>query len=118
ILRFYRFGGAGSGPSIGVTMGSNGKLYGTTGAGGANSDGVIYEMTTAGKDVLVLHNINNSTEGANGTGGNGADSENLLLQATDGNLYGANLGGGIGNEGGLYQLTYTDAFSGFLFWRL
>jgi uncharacterized repeat protein (TIGR03803 family) len=99
-------------------MGSNGRLYGTTGAGGTNSDGVIYEMTTAGKDVLVLHNINNSTEGANGTGGNGADSENLLLQATDGNFYGANLGGGIGNEGGLYQLTSTDAFSGFLFGSL
>jgi uncharacterized repeat protein (TIGR03803 family) len=118
IYGFDSSSAAGSGPSIGVTMGSNGRLYGTTGAGGTNSDGVIYEMTTAGKDVLVLHNINNSTEGANGTGGNGADSENLLLQATDGNFYGANLGGGIGNEGGLYQLTSTDAFSGFLFGSL
>jgi uncharacterized repeat protein (TIGR03803 family) len=118
IYGFDSSSAAGSGPSIGVTMGSNGRLYGTTGAGGTNSDGVIYEMTTAGKDVLVLHNINDSTEGANGTGGNGADSENLLLQATDGNFYGANLGGGIGNEGGLYQLTSTDAFSGFLFGSL
>lgn len=118
IYGFDSSSAAGSGPTIGVTMGSNGRLYGTTGAGGTNSDGVIYEMTTAGKDVLVLHNINNSTEGANGTGGNGADSENLLLQATDGNFYGANLGGGIGNEGGLYQLTSTDAFSGFLFGSL
>jgi uncharacterized repeat protein (TIGR03803 family) len=119
IYGFDSASAAGSGPSTGVMMGSNGRLYGTTGAGGTNSDGVIYEMTTAGKDVLVLHNNNNNTEGGNGTGGNGADSENLLLQATDGNFYGTNLGGGIGNEGGLYQLiSSTDAFSGFLFGSL
>jgi uncharacterized repeat protein (TIGR03803 family) len=105
----------GSGPSIGVTMGSDGKLYGTTGAGGTNSNGVIYSMTTAGGAVTDLHDINNITEGANNTGGGGVDSENLLLQATNGNFYGANSGGGSGNQGGLYELTSTDVFSGFLF---
>jgi uncharacterized repeat protein (TIGR03803 family) len=105
----------GSGPSLGVTMGSDGKLYGTTGAGGANSNGTIYTMTTAGGAATALHNINNITEGANGTGGNGEDSENLLFQASNGNFYGANFGGGSGNQGGLYELTSKDVFSGFLF---
>ncbi len=105
----------GCGPTIGVTMGSNGRLYGTTGAGGTNSNGVIFEMTTAGKDVAALHNINNLTEGANNTGGGGLDCENLILEGSDGNLYGANQGGGSGNQGGLYELTSADVFSGFLF---
>ena len=76
---------------------------------------LIYTMTTAGGAATALHNINNITEGANGTGGNGEDSENLLFQASNGNFYGANFGGGSGNQGGLYELTSKDVFSGFLF---
>ena len=112
---FVSTSAVGDGPSIGVTMGSDGRLYGTTGAGGTDSNGTIYRMTTAGTNVTALHNINNNTEGANGTGGNGVDSENLLLPATDGKFYGANFGGGIGNQGAIYQLTSAGVFSSFLF---
>jgi uncharacterized repeat protein (TIGR03803 family) len=105
----------GCGPSDGVTMGSNGKLYGTTGSGGTNSNGTIYSMTTSGKDVEVLHNINNNTEGDNNFAAGGEDTENLLFESSDGNFYGANWGGGSGNQGGLYELTSKDVFSGFLF---
>lgn len=118
VYGFEANGAVGTSPSIGITMGRNAKLYGTTNAGGTNSNGTIYSMTTAGKDVTALHNINNDTEGANGTGGGGQDSENLILEGSDGNFYGANGGGGTGNEGGLYQLTSTDVFSGFLFGSL
>ena len=105
----------GCSPSIGLTVGTNGKLYGTTSGGGANDDGFIFSMTTAGKDATALHVNNYSTEGGNGTGGGGQDSLNVILQGSDGNFYGANSGGGSGNQGGLYQLTPTAAFSGFLF---
>lgn len=118
IYGFDSSSAVGSSPSIGVTMGRHGDLFGTTEEGGTNSNGTIYTVTTTGQKATALHNINAETEGANGTGGAGQDSLNLILEGADGNLYGANASGGLGNEGGIYQLTAKDAFSGFLFGSL
>ena len=86
----------------GVVLASNGKLYGTDNGGGANGNGAIFSLTTSGK-LTDLFDINSSQDGALNV--------NNLLQATDGNFYGASFGGGSGNQGSFYELASGNSFS-------
>jgi uncharacterized repeat protein (TIGR03803 family) len=97
-------------PCTGVIQGTDGKLYGATDGGGANSDGDLYSVTTAGVEV-DLHNLNNATDGACNPGSFAAVN---MLQVNDGNFYGINYGGGVGNGGSIYKLTAAHVFSVFL----
>jgi len=82
----YTFAGEadGSNPWSGVIRDAKGNLYGTAPFGGTNGVGVIFRVTSSGKET-VLHTFN-STDGANPTGG--------LLLDTSGNLYGTVVSGG------------------------
>ena len=87
----------GSAPRGGLTLGSDGNLYGVLSGGGTNGLGSIFKMTTAGT-VTILHAFS-SAEG------------NALyppIQATDGNFYGSTLNSGL--NGVLYQLTPGGKF--------
>ncbi len=96
----------GFGPNTGVVQGSDGKLYGATSAGGTNSNGVIYRVSTSGTGYTVLYNLaSTSTDGA----------PNTLIRATNGNLYGSSFGGGNGNQGDIWELTSANAYSDYLF---
>lgn len=95
----------GWGESSGVILGKDGQLYGTTSFGGANGNGDIYKVTPTGV-ITDLLNINSVADGA--------DNGNNLLQASNGNFYGASAGGGVGNQGALYELTSSDVFSVYL----
>ena len=72
---------------FGLIQGTDGNLYGATGAGGTFGYGTIYKMTTTGT-LTTLHSFN-STDGADPTG---------VVQAGDGNFYGTTNAGGLSNS--------------------
>jgi uncharacterized repeat protein (TIGR03803 family) len=74
----------GDDPYTPLTLGSDGKLYGTTNIGGEHDLGTVFIVTLQGAEN-VLHNFN-TTDGAHPAGG--------LVQATDGNFYGTTEAGG------------------------
>jgi uncharacterized repeat protein (TIGR03803 family) len=71
----------GAWPYGGVVQATDGNFYGTTYTGGANTQGVVFEITPAGA-LTVLHSFN------------GAYPQAGVVQATDGNLYGTTSDGG------------------------
>jgi uncharacterized repeat protein (TIGR03803 family) len=97
LTTLYSFhGGDGSNPYAGLMQATNGNLYGTTSAGGANGDGTVFQITTGGT-LTTIHNFNhfNPTDGSEPYSG--------LIQATDGNLYGTTDRGGSHNVGIVYR---------------
>ncbi len=86
----YKFttSSGGLGPDDTLLLSSDGYLYGTTDAGGAGGDGVIFKMDTRGNET-ILHNFRGGGDGANPFGG--------LVQDAAGNFYGTTEFGGRGN---------------------
>ena len=79
----------GGGPGAGLVLANDGNFYGTTSYGGKSGScrlgcGTVYRITSAGT-LTTLHSFD-VLEGSTPLG--------RLLQATDGNLYGANSNGG------------------------
>jgi uncharacterized repeat protein (TIGR03803 family)/YVTN family beta-propeller protein len=68
---------------------SNGNFYGTTAAGGANGEGNVFEVTAAGQ-LTTLYSFCSQTNCSDGD-----DPIAGLVQASNGNLYGTTLGGGV-----------------------
>jgi len=101
---FHRFTGSdGSNPIAPLMQASDGNFYGTTEAGGENGAGVIYRITLV-RVLTVLHNFNGNTDGALPYAG--------LVEATDGNFYGATVtGGGPFAVGTLFSLSPQGEFS-------
>ena len=101
----YDFSGTGVSeyPTTGPILASNGKLYGTDDGGGTNGNGAIFSLTTNGKTLTDLYNINTSADGA--LWGNN------LFQASDGNFYGASYNGADDNGGSFFELTSDNVFS-------
>jgi len=99
----YAFGlSDGAKPHSGLAEGVDGYFYGTTAYGGANEScmvgsfvgcGTVFKITPAGK-LTSLYNF---------AGGDGANPEAGLIQASDGNFYGTTDAGGANsfcNAGG------------------
>src|SRR6266849_8195428 len=88
----HSFGGAGLGqnPSAGLTLGSDGVLYGMTYGGGINGSGTIFKITASGT-FTKLSDV--------------APSLGSLLLAADGNMYGTTVAGGGVNLGSVFKLT-------------
>ncbi len=87
----YSFQGGGSdglAPQGGLVMDSSGNLYGTTYYGGTSNDGIVFELSSSGKET-ILHVFS----GTNGDGANPDGSGSLILDA-NGNLYGTTTAGG------------------------
>ena len=83
----YSFKGKsdGSGPGGGVVLDTKGNLYGTTGGGGADNLGAVFEVNTARKET-VLYSFATPTDGAFPFA--------TLARDAAGNLYGTTLYGG------------------------
>jgi uncharacterized repeat protein (TIGR03803 family) len=78
---------------------TNGNLYGTTGYGGANNRGTVFEFTPGGV-LTVLYSFCNLAACADG-------SQPLagLIQGADGNLYGTTKFGGANSWGSVFSIT-------------
>jgi uncharacterized repeat protein (TIGR03803 family) len=82
-------------PAGGLTLGTDGALYGTSLFDTANGLPNVFKITTAGK-LTVLHEFNGTTEGD--------DPLIAPIQATDGNFYGTS-SDGVTNYGAVYRMT-------------
>jgi uncharacterized protein (TIGR03437 family) len=77
-----------------LLIASDGNFWGITGGGGANGKGTIFKMTPAGNLTTVYSFGTTPTDGS---------SPSSLIQATDGNLYGA--------ASDVFQLTLGGVFT-------
>jgi uncharacterized repeat protein (TIGR03803 family) len=94
----YSFGfqsGQGQFPTGGLTLGTDGDLYGSTQAGGSLGMGTVYKITPTGT-LTVLHNF---------AGSDGSAPYAPPVQGVDGNFYGTTISGGVNNKGTVYKMT-------------
>ena len=94
----YSFAGGNDGenPQAGLIQGSDGNFYGTTVNAGWSGGGTVFKITSSGVKT-TLYNIRGGTDGATPTG--------LLIQASDGNLYGTTAFGGWNGYGTVFKIT-------------
>jgi uncharacterized repeat protein (TIGR03803 family) len=91
----YNFDGiVGGYPSGGLTLGTDGNLYGVTQEGG-NGEGIVFKVTPAG-NFTVLHKFASS---------DGAEPLAPPIQGANGNFYGTTARGGSSNYGTVYEMT-------------
>lgn len=91
-------------PITGLVRDSSGNLYGTTYSGGAQDNGVVFELerTAHGYKFHDLHEFC-SRDGCV----DGENSLGRLIVAADGSLYGTVEQGGAHNSGGVFKLSPT-----------
>src|SRR5579862_100054 len=99
----FRFNGTtdGTKPLGPLVQGFDGNLYGQTTAGGTNSDGTVFKISTAGT-LTTIHNFCSLANCADG----GFPATGLLL-GKDGNFY----GGTYGHAGKIFKVTPTGQFT-------
>jgi uncharacterized repeat protein (TIGR03803 family) len=92
-------------PRAALMQDSNGYLYGTTVAGGANNRGTVYQITPAGT-LTVLYSFCNLTSCADGS-----QPYAGLVQASNGDLYGTTSSGGEYGYGSIFSITPGGALT-------
>jgi uncharacterized repeat protein (TIGR03803 family) len=100
----YNFTGGNDGgvPQVSLMIDKKGTLYGTTYAGGASGEGVVFKLTPPASGATswkekVLWTF---------TGGNdGSEPSGTLIMDAAGNLYGTTTGGGTGVVGTVFELS-------------
>ncbi len=80
-----------------LAEGADGAFYGTTTTGGKNDHGTVFSIKRNGGGYAVLSAFPDSNGGSQPQGG--------VVQARDGNFYGATYAGGATGYGSLYQVT-------------
>ncbi|MGB7585990.1 MAG: choice-of-anchor tandem repeat GloVer-containing protein [Terriglobales bacterium] len=89
----------GSEPHAALVQAKNGIFYGTTTYGGAHNVGTVFQMTADGT-LTTLYSFCAQAGCADG-----AHPFAGLIQATDGNFYGATYQGGANNSGTIFEIT-------------
>jgi uncharacterized repeat protein (TIGR03803 family) len=99
LITLYSFTGGADGvaPVAGLIQATDGNLYGTTWGDAYQNlnEGTVFKITLSGK-LTTLHSFQ-TTDGANPQGG--------LVQAADGDFYGATEEGGTYNYGTVFKMT-------------
>ncbi len=100
----YNFDGAefstlGSAPKAALIKGADSNLYGTTSAGGANRQGIVFRISPSG-ELTTLHTFDTATDASDGATPLGA-----LSQATNGTLYGTASQGGSQGLGSAFSIS-------------
>jgi uncharacterized repeat protein (TIGR03803 family) len=80
-----------------LVQASDGNFYGMTDRGGVNGEGTVFKVTPSGIETVLYSFAGGSTDGA-------VPYANLI-QASDGNLYGATSAGGASNSGVVFRIT-------------
>jgi uncharacterized repeat protein (TIGR03803 family) len=83
-----------------LVLGSDGKFYGTTQAGGGNQSGTVFRMTQAGA-ITTLYSFcarKGCPDGAEPTG--------ILTEGPDGSFYGETARGGVTQAGVIFNVTH------------
>ena len=88
----------GARPYAGLIEGSDGKLYGTTVAGGQGSRGVVFRLNKDGTVYEILRAFS-------GFGADGWNPYGAVVEGKDGALYGTTLGGGPDGGGLVFRLS-------------
>jgi uncharacterized repeat protein (TIGR03803 family) len=88
----------------GLVQAANGDFYGTTFQGGTTGNGTVFKMTPSGK-LTTLYNFcgGSCTPQTQGPVG--------LIQATNGDFYGATFYGGAINVGAVFKITPSGTFT-------
>ena len=86
-------------PTAGVVEGSDGALYGTTSAAGANGHGTIYRFSNGGMQTLY------SFSGTDGS------APSILVPARNGTFYGITASGGSGGKGTVFTLNASGSLT-------
>ena len=104
-LRSFSGGTTPFNPHAGVIQGTDGNLYGTTLNGGSGVYGTAFRLYPSGSYYYyyVLHAFTNGVDGATPLAG--------LIQASDGNLYGASLHGVGASFGTLFRMNSIGALT-------
>lgn len=92
-------------PYGGVTLGSDGQLYGALYRQGAGGFGAVYKITTAGT-FTTLHSFTNT--------GDGAEPQSAPIQGVDGNFYGTTTGWDFNSKlasSTIYKITSAGVFT-------
>ncbi len=98
VLHSFAGGADGLFPTQGLVRDPHGNLYGTTESGGAYGGGIVFKLTSTGKET-VLYSFTGGADGAYPSAG--------LIRDPQGNLYGTTLIGGDSGYGTVFGLTPT-----------
>jgi uncharacterized repeat protein (TIGR03803 family) len=94
----------GARPGGSLAQGIDGKLYGTTYAGGASGNGTIFKIAPSGKLTTLYSFCPPSSTGC----ADGANPAAGLVQGSGGYLYGtASMGGASGYYGTVFKITLS-----------
>ena len=80
----------------GLIRDANGNFYGTSLAGGASDQGVVFKLNAAGREI-ILHTFTGGTDGGYPYAG--------LVMDEKGNLYGTTYMGGASGQGTIFRVT-------------
>lgn len=97
VLHVFGAGSDGKNPWAGVIEGTDGALYGVTFGGGTNTYGTIFTIGRDGNNYQVLHHFTYD-------GVDGLQPYGPLVQGLNNRLYGTTPGGGLGNEGTIFEI--------------
>jgi len=92
----------------GLTLGTNGLIYGVTQSGGTNGTGTIFKITIGGA-LTTLHTF--SARDVDGRNVDGANPNGKLLQMPDGSFYGVSRFGGVAGTGTVFRIGTDESFS-------
>jgi uncharacterized repeat protein (TIGR03803 family) len=92
-------------PYAKLVQASDGNFYGTTITGGVNGEGTVFKMTPSGTLTTIYSfcALSNCADGHSPYDG--------LVQASDGNLYGTTVGGGVNGWGTVFKITTAGSLT-------
>ncbi len=108
LATLVNFGGSrGQNPLDGVTLGTDGNFYGTTGYGAANNGGTVFRVTPAG-GLATLAQFGDSSAASLGLG---TGPFAAVAQGADGSFYGTTYFGGASGSGAIFRMMPTGGLT-------
>jgi len=104
LTSLYSFTGGNDGaePEAGLVQGADGYLYGTTGFGGTNDSGTIFQISTDGA-LTSWYSFSGGNDGGQPSAG--------VVQGSDGFFYGTTEDGGANDDGTVFQIMGNGALT-------